>query len=129
MERLARVALERPVALLTSLSDLQRSHVPILRQAVAERAVQLLAERALEGSCRLQAILVRSCRGPFILVGRSLSPRRWNGWQKGLGRRGGSGSWKDAVVRFRNERRLCTPMALDEGEGLTAEGRVSPVAS
>lgn len=69
VERLAALAPDRPLTLLTSFSDLDRSHVPVLRQVLAARALDRLCDQALQATRRFQTILIHS-EGACGAVGR-----------------------------------------------------------
>jgi uncharacterized protein YeaO (DUF488 family) len=70
LERLAALVLDHDVTLLTSLGDLRRSHVPAVRQALAERALVRLGEAALRRTPRFEAVLFHG-DGVTALAGRS----------------------------------------------------------
>ena len=57
LEHLAGLAIEAPITLLTSVSDVEHSHLPLLRRAVAGAVLARLGERLLRRTRRFQAIL------------------------------------------------------------------------
>jgi uncharacterized protein YeaO (DUF488 family) len=68
VEDLAARAVAGRITLLTSFTDLRRSHAPVLRRAVTARALALLAREALAASPRFSAVNVFSPDGAAVAV-------------------------------------------------------------
>ena len=73
LDRVAQLAIEQNITLLTSLPDLTRSHVPILRGALVDRALRRLGQQLLERTRRFQAVLFHSASAT-ALVGEAEHP-------------------------------------------------------